>query len=80
LGPISSSSLLSFDFMHVFFFNLDLAIRYFYSLRTFTIFENKVFVIRSMGGACEVICEVNMNRTCNFLNVENMQLPFDNLL
>jgi hypothetical protein len=54
--------------------------RVFYSLGTFTIFENKVFVIRSVGGACEIANEVNMNLTCNFLNVENMHLPFDNLL
>ncbi len=80
LGPISFSSLLSFEFMHVFVFNLNIAIRVFYSLGTFTIFENKVFVIRNVGRACEVACEINMNPTCSFLNVENMHLPFDNLL
>jgi hypothetical protein len=62
--------------MHVFVFNLNLTIRAFYSLGTFTVFENKVFVVRSVGGAGEV----NMNITCSFLNVENMHLPFDNLL
>jgi hypothetical protein len=65
--------------MHLFIFNLNLAIRVFYSLGTFIIFENKAFVIGSVGGACEVASELNMNPTCNLLNVENMHLPFDNL-
>jgi len=33
-----------------------------------------------VGRACEIACEINMNPTCSFLNVENMHLPFDNLL
>jgi hypothetical protein len=77
---ISSSFLLFFDFMHVFVFNLNLVIRVFYSLGTFKIFENKVFIIGNVGGACEVPCEINMNPTCSLLNVESMHLPFDNNL
>ncbi len=80
LCPISSSFLLFFDFIYVFFFNLNLVIRVFYSLGTFKIFENKVFIIENVGGACEVPGEVNMNPTCNLLNVESMHLPFDNNL
>jgi hypothetical protein len=45
-----------------------------------TIFENNAFVIGSVGGACETVSEVNMNPTCNLLNVESMHLPFDNNL
>jgi hypothetical protein len=38
--------------MHVFVFNLNLAIKVFYSLGTFTIFENKAFVI---GNVVELV-------------------------